>query len=168
MKGKKEAPSSSEKEEEDDDDNDDENDQRSTSSFMDEETVRCFRKVMGMIHTINLMDVPLQVEDLLFNIDRKKKIKRGCFACGEKDHFRDNCPNMAKPTKRRSNGKALTNVKTWDDSSSEDDPPGLAATILYYALHGHLTNALRQEVKQVSHPLVMISMMSVMMREIPL
>jgi hypothetical protein len=78
---------------------------------------------MGMIRKINLMGVPLQVEDLLFNIDRKKQRKRGCFACGEKGHFRDNCPNMAEPTKRRSKGKALTSFKTWDDSSSEDEPP---------------------------------------------
>jgi hypothetical protein len=40
-----------------------------------------------------------------------------------KGHFRDNSPNMAKHTKRRSKGKAFTSVKTWDDSSSEDDPP---------------------------------------------
>jgi hypothetical protein len=30
---------------------------------------------MGMIRNINLMGVPLQVEDLLFNIDRKKTKK---------------------------------------------------------------------------------------------
>jgi FtsZ-binding cell division protein ZapB len=78
---------------------------------------------MGMIRKINLMGVPLQVEDLLFNIDRKKQRKRGCFACGEKGHFRDNCPTMAKPKKEKSNGKALTSVKTWDDSSNEDEPP---------------------------------------------
>jgi hypothetical protein len=30
---------------------------------------------------------------------------------------------MAKPTKKRSKGKALTSVKTWDDFSSKDDPP---------------------------------------------
>jgi hypothetical protein len=30
---------------------------------------------------------------------------------------------MVEPTMRRSEGKALTNVKTWDDSSSENDPP---------------------------------------------
>jgi hypothetical protein len=30
---------------------------------------------------------------------------------------------MAESTKRRSKGKALTSVKTWDNSSSEDDPP---------------------------------------------
>jgi hypothetical protein len=78
---------------------------------------------MGMIRKINLMGVPLQGEDLLFNIDRKKQRKRGCFACGEKGHFRDNCPNMSERTKKRSKGKAFTSVKTWDDSSSEDDPP---------------------------------------------
>jgi hypothetical protein len=78
---------------------------------------------MGMIRKINIMDVPLQVEDLLFNIDRKKQRKRGCFACGEKGHFRDNCPTMAEPKKERSKSKALTSVKTWDDSSSEDEPP---------------------------------------------
>jgi hypothetical protein len=78
---------------------------------------------MGMICKINLMGVPLQVEDLLFNIDRKKQRKRGCFACREKVNFRDNCPTMAEPKKGRSKGKALTSVKTWDDSSSEDEPP---------------------------------------------
>jgi hypothetical protein len=31
---------------------------------------------MGMIHKINLIGVPLQVEDLLFNIDRKKNKER--------------------------------------------------------------------------------------------
>jgi hypothetical protein len=77
---------------------------------------------MGMICKINLMGVPL-VEDLLFYIDRKKQRKRGCFACGDKGHFRDSCPNMAEPTKRRSKGKVLTCVKTWDDSSSEDESP---------------------------------------------
>jgi hypothetical protein len=71
-----------------------------TSSSEDEETIRRVRKVMGMIRKINLMGVPLQVEDLLFNIDTKKQRKRGCFACGEKGHFRDNCPNMAEPKRR--------------------------------------------------------------------
>jgi hypothetical protein len=30
---------------------------------------------------------------------------------------------MVEPTKRRSKDKALKSVETWDDSSSEDDPP---------------------------------------------
>jgi hypothetical protein len=69
------------------------------------------------------MGVPLQVEDLLFNIDRKKQRKRECFACGEKGHFRDSYPTMVEPKKGRSKGKVLTSVKTWDDSSSEHKPP---------------------------------------------
>jgi hypothetical protein len=76
-----------------------------------------------MIRNINLMGVPLQVEDLPFNIDRKKQRKRGCFACGEKGHLGDNCPNMDEPTKGRSKDKALTSVKTWDEFSSKVEPP---------------------------------------------
>jgi hypothetical protein len=124
-KGKKKAPtpSSTSEEEEEEESDEDEDNQTCTSSSEDEETIRCVRKVMRMIHKINLMGVPLLVEDLLFNNDRKKQRKRGCFACGEKGHFRDKCPNMAEPKKERSKGKALTSVRTWDDSSSEDEPP---------------------------------------------
>jgi hypothetical protein len=123
-KGMKKAPTpSSSSEEEEEEESDDEDNQPSTSSSEDEETIWHVGKVMGMIRKINLMGVPLQVEDLLLNIDRKKQRKRGCFACGEKGHFRDSCPNMAEPTKGRSKGKVLTSVKTWDDSSSEDEPP---------------------------------------------
>jgi hypothetical protein len=76
MKGKKKAPSSiSSSEEEEDDDDNEENDQASTSSSKDEEMVRRVKKVMWMIRKINLLDVPLQAEDLLFNIDRKKTNK---------------------------------------------------------------------------------------------
>jgi hypothetical protein len=32
---------------------------------------------MGMIRKINLIGVPLQVDDLLINIDRKRQRKRG-------------------------------------------------------------------------------------------
>jgi DNA repair exonuclease SbcCD ATPase subunit len=44
---------------------------------------------------------------------------------------------------------------------------GPVATTLHHTLDGHLTNALWKEVKQVSHPLVMIVIMSMMMRESP-
>jgi hypothetical protein len=78
---------------------------------------------MGMIRKINIMGVPLQVEHLFFNIDWKKQRKRGCFTCREKGQIRDNCPNMVEHTKGRSKGKTLTCVKTWDDSTSEDEYP---------------------------------------------
>jgi hypothetical protein len=32
-------------------------------------------------------------------------------------------PNKVVPKKKRSKGKALTSINTWDDSSSEDDAP---------------------------------------------
>jgi hypothetical protein len=122
-KGKKKAPTPSSSSEEEEEESDDKDNQPSTSSSKDKETIRHVGKVMGMIRKINLMGVPLQVEDLLFNIDKKKQRKRERFACGEKGHFRDNYPNMVEPRKGRSKGKALTSVKTWDDSSSEDELP---------------------------------------------
>jgi phosphatidate phosphatase PAH1 len=78
LKAKKKALSSSssiEEEEEEDENDEEENDQASTSSSKDKKTVRRVEKVMWMIRKINLMGVPLQVEDLLFNIDRKKTKK---------------------------------------------------------------------------------------------
>jgi hypothetical protein len=93
-KEKKKAPTpcSSSEEEEEEESDDHKDNQPSTSSSEDEETTSRIGKVMGMIRKINLMGVSLQVEDLLFNIYRKKQRKRGCFACGEKGHFRDSCP----------------------------------------------------------------------------
>jgi hypothetical protein len=126
-KGKNNAPSSSsssEKEEEyEEEDDDDEDDQALTSSFKDEETVWRVRKAMRMICKINLKGVPLQVEDLLFNIDRKKRRKRWYFACGEKVHFWDSCPNTTEPKKRRAKARRVQSIKTWNDSSSEDETP---------------------------------------------
>jgi hypothetical protein len=79
MKGKKKAPSSSsssEEEEEEEEDDDKESDQASTSSSEDKETVWHVRKVIRMVRKINQMGAPLQVEDLLFNINMKKQRKR--------------------------------------------------------------------------------------------
>jgi hypothetical protein len=145
-KGKKKAPTpSSSSEEEEEEESDDEGDnQPSTSSSEDEETIRRVRKIMRTIHKINLMGVPLQVENLLFNINRKKQRKRGCFTFGEKGHFKDNCPTMAEPKKGRSKGKALTSVKTWDDSSSEDEPP---------RMHNHRSSS---RSSQSSHKCLMV------------
>jgi hypothetical protein len=42
---------------------------------------------MMMIHKINLMGVPLQVKDLLFNIDRKTKKERILYMWGEGPFF---------------------------------------------------------------------------------
>jgi hypothetical protein len=168
-KGKKKVatPSSSSEEEEEEESDDEEDNQPSTSSSKDEEIIQCVRKVMGMIRKINLMGVPLQVENFLFNIDRKKQRKRGCFACGEKGHFRDNCPTMVVPKKERSKGKALTSVKTWDDSSSEDEPPKTRNHWSSSRSSRSSHKCLWQEVKCVFHPLVMKVVVMMKVRESP-
>jgi hypothetical protein len=68
---------------------------------------------------------------------------------------------MAEPKKRRSKGKALTTIKTWDDSLSEDDPQGAAVVAFHHAFHDHNIDTLWQEVKHKTHLLVMIVMMIV-------
>jgi hypothetical protein len=68
---------------------------------------------MRMIHKINLMVVPLQVEYILFNINRKEQRKRGCFTCGEKGHFSRIIAQLGPNLRRwRSKGKELTTIKT--------------------------------------------------------
>jgi hypothetical protein len=46
--------------------------------------VRHVKKVMRMIHKINLMGVPLQGEDLIFNIDRKSKEREDASHVGRR------------------------------------------------------------------------------------
>jgi hypothetical protein len=127
-KGKKMAQSSNstseeeEYEEEEEDHDDDEDDQPSKSSSEDEETVWRVRKVMRMIHKINLMGVPLHIEDLLFNIVRKRQRKKDASHVGRRATSEIIAHTWLNPRKR-SKCKALTSVKTWDDSSSEDEHP---------------------------------------------
>jgi hypothetical protein len=90
---------------------------------MDEDTISTIRKVIRVIHKMNLMGVPIQVEDILFNIDRKEQTKKGCFRCSKKRHFVEDCPNntTSKDKKKKCKTKYLLTIKTWDDSSSEDE-----------------------------------------------
>jgi hypothetical protein len=121
-KGKKKAPTPSSSSEEEEEEESDDDDQPSTSSSEHKETIRRVGKVMGMIRKINLMGVPLEVEDLLFNIDMKKKRKRGCFTCEEKGHSGTTVQIWPKPQRGGARARCLQ-VSTWDDSSSKDEPP---------------------------------------------
>ena len=56
---------------------------------------------------------------------------------GEKDHFKDNFPNKTAPKKKKCKGQALTSIKTWDDSSSEDEAPPRRHD--YITLHHEVT-----------------------------
>jgi hypothetical protein len=86
-KGKKKdpTPSSSSEEEEEEESDDNEDNHPCTSSSEDEETIRRVGKVMGMIHKINLMGVPLQVEDLPFKtLTGKSKEREGASHVGRR------------------------------------------------------------------------------------
>ncbi|XP_066333144.1 uncharacterized protein [Miscanthus floridulus] len=138
MKGKKvesssSSSSSSEDEEEDEDEDDDEessdDDQVSTSSnssMDDEETIKLIQGVKRMIRKLNVKGVPIQIKDCIFTNQRREQRKKGCYGCGKRGHFVEDCPTN-KPTPkdkkmvRKAKRQSLTSIKTWDDSSSEDE-----------------------------------------------
>ena len=122
------SPSSSNEEEEDDEDDDDEDssedDQSSSStSDLDEESIKLINKVEKMIQRLNVKGVPIQIQDLIFTNQRNKQRKRGCYEYGELGHFMEICPNKPTPkTKKKAcKDKALTTIRSWDDSSSEEE-----------------------------------------------
>jgi hypothetical protein len=123
------SSSSSEDEEEDEDDeeNDDESsddDQSSSStSDLDEESIKLINKVEKMIQRLNVKGVPIQIQDCIFTNQRREQRKRGCYGCGELGHFVEVCPNKTTPkTKKKAcKDKALTSIRSWDDSSSEEE-----------------------------------------------
>jgi hypothetical protein len=69
--------------------------------------------------------VPIQIQDYIFTNQRREQRKKGCYGCSEKGHFVEVCPSKPTPkTKkkaRKAKHQALTTIKTWDDSSSEDE-----------------------------------------------
>jgi hypothetical protein len=75
-----------------------------------------------MIQRLNVKDVPIQIQDFIFTNQRNEQRKKGCYGCGELGHFVEVCPN--KPTlktKKACKDKALTSIRSLDDSSSEED-----------------------------------------------
>jgi hypothetical protein len=116
-------------------------------------------KLMGMIHKINLMGVPLQVEDLLFNIDIKSKERDDASHAGRRATSRTTVQIWPNPQRGGAKTRCLQVSKLGMTLQVKMNLQGHATTALHRALHGHHTNALWQEVKQVSHPLVTIMMM---------
>jgi hypothetical protein len=74
---------------------------------------------------------------MIFTDQRRTQRKKGYFCCGEIRQFVEDCPNKPKPKDikkaRRVRRQGLTTIKTWDDSSSEEEASG-TATSLYRAL----------------------------------
>jgi hypothetical protein len=121
-----------------------------------------------MIRKINLMGVPLQVEDLLFNIDRKKAKKEMMLRMWGR-RATSGTTVQIWPNPQRGGAKARHSqvLRLGMILQAKMIVKGLTAAALHHALHGHPINALWQEVKQVSHRLVMTMIVSAMMRESP-
>ena len=120
------SSSSSEEEDEDDDDDEDSSDDdqsSSSTSDLDEESIKLINKVEKMIQRLNVKGVPIQIQDLIFTNQRNEQRKRGCYGCGELGHFVEACPNKPTPkTKKKTcKNQALTSIRSWDDSSSEEE-----------------------------------------------
>jgi hypothetical protein len=76
-----------------------------------------------MIQKLNVKGVPIQIQDFIFTNQRNEQRKKGCYGCGELGHFVEVCPNKSTPkTKKKAcKDKALTSIRSWDDSSSEEE-----------------------------------------------
>jgi hypothetical protein len=147
--GKKKAPtpSSSSGEEEEEESDDEEDNQPSTSSFEDEETTRHVGKVMGMIHKFNLMGVPLQIEDLLFNIDMKKQRREDASHVGRRATSRTAVQIWPNPQRGGAKARHLQVLKLGITLQAKINLQGRAATDPHHAHHGHHVTVLWQEVK---------------------
>ena len=132
MKGKQVETSSSsssssedEEENEDEDDDEDSSDDQSSSSTsdLDEESIKLINKVEKMIQRLNVKGVPIQIQDFIFTNQRNEQRKKGCYGCGELEHFVEVCPNKPTPkTKKKAcKNQALTSIRSWDDSLSEEE-----------------------------------------------
>jgi len=129
-KSKKEASSSSSEEEDEDSDEDDQ--AQCSSSNDDEEIAMLIKRMDKALKKLNSKGIPITIEDIEYNRQRKKERKGGCFGCGEKGHFMDSCPTIAKEEKkrhklkkkekeRRERHKALISIGKWVDVSSDED-----------------------------------------------
>ncbi|WVZ91134.1 hypothetical protein U9M48_037343 [Paspalum notatum var. saurae] len=50
---------------------------------------------------LNSKGVPITIEEIAHNSQRKKERRGGCFGCGEKEHYMDSCPIIARRKRRR-------------------------------------------------------------------
>jgi len=131
-KSKKETSSSSSEEEEDSDEDDQA--QRSSSDDDEEEIAMLIKRMEKALKKLDSKGVPITIEEIEHNRQRKKERRGGCFGCGEKGHYMDSCPIIAKEEKKkkrhklkkkekeqRDRHKALMSIGMWVDVSSDED-----------------------------------------------
>ncbi|WVZ75809.1 hypothetical protein U9M48_023840, partial [Paspalum notatum var. saurae] len=133
-KSKKEASSSSSSSEKEEDSDEDDQEQRSSSDDDGEEITMLIKRMEKALKKLDSKGVPITIEEIEHNRQRKKERKGGCFGCGEKGHYMDSCPIIAKEEKKkkrhklkkkekeqRDTHKALMSIGTWVDVSSDED-----------------------------------------------
>ncbi|WVZ79898.1 hypothetical protein U9M48_027423 [Paspalum notatum var. saurae] len=130
-KSKKEASSSSSEEEEDSDEDDQA--QRSSDDDDEEEIATLIKRMEKALKKLDSKGIPITIEEIEHNRQRKKERKGGYFGCGEKEHYMDSCPIIANEEKKkkrhklkkekeqRDRHKALTSIGMWVDVSSDED-----------------------------------------------
>jgi hypothetical protein len=163
MNGKKKverSSSSSEEEESKYDDEEEDDDQPSISSSEDEKTVRRVRKVMRMVHKIDLMGVPLQVEDIFFKINRKEQRKRGCFACRRRTACGIFSQTKSRPRRGAKAKRSLQSKRRMIHQVKMTPHLRVISIDLHLA---HLTNVLWHEVTVMIHHLVSMKVIAVAM-----
>jgi hypothetical protein len=60
--------------------------------------------------------VPIQIEDCIFTNQRREQRKKGCYGCGKKGNFVEDCltnkPTPKDKKKKACKAEALTSIKT--------------------------------------------------------
>jgi hypothetical protein len=102
---------------------------------------------MGMIHKINLMGVPLQVKDLLFNIDRKNKEREYASHAGRRATSGTAIQICLNPPSGGAKARRLQVSKLGMTLQAKMNLQGCAATDPHHAHHDHHPSALWQDVK---------------------
>jgi hypothetical protein len=77
---------------------------------------------MGMIRKINLMGVPLQVENLLFNIDKKSKEREGASHAGRRATSGTVVQLWLNPQRGGAKAKRLQVSKLWMTLQAKMNP----------------------------------------------
>jgi hypothetical protein len=119
---------------------------------------------MGMIHKINLLGVPCRSRIFYLTLTGKSKEREDASHAGRRATSGTTVQIWPNPQRGGAKARRLQVSKPGMTLQVKMNLQGHASIALHHALHGHHTNALWQEVKQVSHPLVM---MNVMIRENP-
>ncbi|WVZ53699.1 hypothetical protein U9M48_004604 [Paspalum notatum var. saurae] len=158
-KSKKKTSSSSSEEEEKEDSDEDEDDQaqRSSSDDDDEEIAMLIKRMEKALKKLNSKGIPITIEEIEHNRQRKKERRGGCSGCGQKGHYMDSCPIIAKEQKKkkrhklkkkekeqRDRHKALMSIGTWVDVSSDED---------HHKKHSHKSTSCKSS--SISHKCLM-------------